>query len=224
MFVDTTSGTFETTDSIDINFQAASSVGEAWDALCQTGSLDIVLEPVWDPVGNPGILWRLNIYAQAGADKPGSVFAWGRAPFSLAGITRVEDGTLRANNEQLYTADVSHPVTLQTDSGSVTKYGQWWEQDVLSDLTVDAATTAIAIERLRLAKNGKTTVSLSPFPERSPIPFMDYDRGDRVKVIAPKDLRKPINGFCRIYGIPIQVGDDQIETISQLLTSPDGVS
>lgn len=225
VYIDVTNGTFEDTDDLDITFQPAISVGEAWDQLCATGSLDIVLRPVWEPLTRPFVLNELSIYAQVGTTKPQAVFAWGRAPYSLRTITRLEDGRKRVNKAQFYAGDASKPVALATEAPSVAKYGSYWSQEVRTDEEIEAATESLALERLRLAKNGQTTVSISPFPERAPIPFVAYDVGDRVRVLAPKTkLRKNVDGYERIYGIPVAIGDDQIETIDSLQTSPDGVA
>jgi hypothetical protein len=134
----------------------------------------------------------------------------------------LKDGTVRSNEVQLYAGDNATPVTRQTDATSVAKYGQWWSQQVWTGEDVTVAVEALAQEQLRLRKNGQTIVTVSPSPDQAPVALLEYDVGDRVPVYASKRLRKPLSGYQRVYGIPIQIGDDSLEMIDQLLTSADG--
>lgn len=217
-------GHLDSVTAIDANFEQATSVGEAWDQLCQMGVIDIQLEPIYDPINRPGYMTELSIYAQRGAERDGAIFAWDRPPNNLLRITRLVDGTQRANKVQFYAGDVSEPATLAQDATSISKYGKYWAQQVWTGQNVAAAVDALANLQLRLRKNGQTTITISPAADEAPVALLEYDVGDRVPVYASKRFRKPMSGYQRVYGIPIQIGDDMIEMVDQLLCSADGVA
>jgi hypothetical protein len=216
-------GSIATLSDTDLNFETATSVGEAWEQLTRTGLLDIRLKPIYDPVNRPGYLAELSIYAQRGSNKPGAIFAWDRPPHSLIGISRLKDGTKRANAIQPYAGDMQTPGTEQTDSGSISTYGKYWAPFVWSGQKYEAAVNALAAEQVLLRKRGQTTVTISPAPERAPIPFLEYDLGDRVPVYAGKRFRRTLSGYQRVYGIPVTIGDDSVELVESLIVSADGV-
>lgn len=217
-------GTIETTDEISRHFEAGTTVGEAWKILTDSGTLDIVLEPIYDPVNRPGFCSQLNIYATAGEDKQSAVFAWDKPGRSLVGIDRTQDGTLMANKVLFYTGN-GKPAALQTNAASVAKYGQYWLERSISDEFQTGAVQLLARAELRLRRLGKTTLSIDPAPERSPEPFTDYFCGDRVPIFASSRLRLPISlenpedEPRRVYAIPITIGDDGTENVEQLLLS-----
>ncbi len=96
-------------------------------------------------------------------------------------------------------------------------------------------TQAVAVEsmsdfQLSLRKDGKRTVKITPASLIAPIPLLEYGLGDRVPVYATDRLRQSIpegdsdTVYQRIYGIPITLSDDGVETVSGLVASPDGFS
>lgn len=213
-------GTIEECAQIDINFEQGLSVGEAWQQVCALDVCDIVLTPIYDPSARFGYMVELNIYEQAGSIRNNAIFGWNRPPRSLTEISRLRDGLSRANKIQFFQDQGGDPVPLQTDTASVTKYGEYWAQQFFPGQTVDAAVTAMAELQLALRKNGKQTVTITPAPERSPDPFNGYYLGDRVPVYASNKLREALSGYQRVYGIPIEVDDNGVERVRQLLASP----
>jgi len=216
------SGTIEDTSQMDINFRQGSSVGEAWDQLIETGTMDIVLNPVWDPLNRPGIIAELSIYNEAGQDQYDAIFSWDKPVRSAAGIQDLVDGTQRANVIQFYTGSTVTAAPRKTSLGSVSKFRAWWAQQAFPGWTVSAAVESLAETQLLLRQYGKQTVTFSPDPERAPPPFNAYDIGDRVQVFASDRLRQELSGLQRVYGIPINIDDTGVERIERLLVSPEG--
>ena len=230
-YIDASGGTIETipfTD--DITIQQGTSVGDALTQLCNTGLMDIWMEPVYDPSVVPPFLVRLNIYAQQGATRNDAVMSWDSPGKSLVGIDRLLDGAQLANEIQFYNGPGGPAVALQSDLGSRLKYGEYWAQQFFPAQTQAQAVVYMAQAQLSLRKIGKRTVTLNPAPERAPDPFTDYFLGDLVPIYATKRLRQTLpapqesTNYTRIYGIPIDISDDAVETVSQLLSSPDGFS
>lgn len=215
-------GTIEVTDEIDQHFESSTSVGEAWTQLTDGGTLDIVLDPIYDPVNRPGFLAELSVYAKAGDDKPNAIFAWDKPGRSLTGIERVQDGTAMANKILFYTGNGT-PAALQSATASIAKYGQYWLEKSISDEYVTSAVQLLAQAELRLRRQGKTTLTIDPTPIRAPEPFRDYYLGDRVPVYASNRLRlaleNTVDDARRVYGIPIVLDDDGAESIDKLLIS-----
>lgn len=189
--IDTDSGVFEATIPIDINFQQSLSVGAALQQLAATGTLDIVMEPVYDPDGRPGICVVMNVYAQAGANLPAQVFSWdvGRA---VQGVSALYDGDLMANTVQFFNGQGGRPVTPAHDPDSEARYGWWEAQQFFPQQTKVVAVESMAEFQLDLRKQGKRTVQVVPSSLLAPVPLLDYGLGDRLPVYATSRLRQPL--------------------------------
>lgn len=215
-------GTIEVLDEITKHFDPGTSVGEAWQELCELGC-DIVLTPVYD-VNRPGIVAELNIYAEAGAGRPEAVFGWNRFPRSLVGISRLLDGTQMANKLLAYSQD-GEPSAIKTNAASVSKFGEYWLEKFYSSDYPQAVVEALALAELRIRKNGHLALTLDPAPEFSPDPFLEYYLGDSVPVFASNHLRSPLtiqpseDFRLRIQGLPILMSDDGVESVDKLLLS-----
>jgi hypothetical protein len=149
---------------------------------------------------------------------------------AVAQIERMHDGTPGSffNKVQYFAGQGGPPVPLTgplVNAESVAAFGSYWAQQFFPALTntdpTGAAVLALARQALVLAKQGKRTLTVTPTPERAPVPFLAYDVGDRVPVYASSRLRVTADGLQRVQGMPIQIGDDDIERIGGLLCSPD---
>lgn len=216
-----TGGTDTDCAEIDITFDRGTSIGDAWTQLEETGAIDIVLTPMWDPRGNPGKLWQLSTVPQAGSERNAALFSWDRSPRSLGSISRLEDGTKRANVIQFYDSNGVR-VTLATDATSRTKFGPYFAEEAFPQKIADVEVTAFAAFVLALRKDGQEVVQLDPVTQRARQAVQDYDIGDRVPVYASESLRKPIAGISRIYAIPFVIGEGASETVDQLVVSANG--
>lgn len=223
-------GTIENTPVITFGIQQGTFIADAWGQLCEAGNLDIVLRPIYDPIRRPGFTHDLSVVNLAGVDKNDAIFAWDRLSRNLAKIDRMHDGTPGSffNKVQYYAGQGGPPVPATgplVNAASVAAFTSYWSQQFFPNQTsVDptgSAVFALAEMALELAKQGRRTLTLFPIPERAPIPLVDYDLGDRVPVYASNALRVTADGFQRIEGIPIEISDDAIETVSALLTTPD---
>ncbi len=231
VFTDIDTGHIETIPFTgEINFQQATSVGDALTQLCNTGLMDIWFSPVYDPFNEPGIIARLNIYAQQGAPRYDSPMSWDSPPKSLVGISRLLDGTQLANKIQFYNGPAGPPVTVQSSADSAAKYGEYWAQMFFPAQIEREAVEDVAAMQLLLRQIGRRTLQINPAPERAPDPFGDYFLGDLLPVYATRRLRQTLPApqesvnFQRVYGIPIDISDNSVETVQALLTSPDGFS
>lgn len=225
-------GTINASTVIDINFAQGTSVGQAWKTLCDGDYCDIVLLPIYDPINRPGYLVEFNIKDQWGTTKDDQIFAWDEPSRSLVGLHRLIEGTQRANEIKFFAgqggnAPGGQTIPVQEDLTSKAKYGEYWRQQFWPAQNVAAAVEALAQAQLMLSKDGRTTVTFSPAPQRSPVPFNDYYLGDRVPVYASNRFRAPIPAldaggdalYQRVYGIPLAIADDATEQIVQMLTA-----
>lgn len=218
-------GTIETCGALSDGYTVlpGQSVGDVWTAMVSGNFLDIVLTPIWDPINRPGYTHEMSVYVQAGVEQQDDIFGWDRPPHSLVALSRVQDGTQRAN-KILFAAGQGGSAgvgTLQTDAGSVTEFGQYWGQQFLPGQRTVEMATEMAVWQLGLRKNGRTTIQFSPTPERSPCPFVDYNLGDRVPVYASASgFREALSGYVRIYGFPIDISDDALEEVRGMILLP----
>ncbi len=218
-------GTIEALPQIDINFSQGTSVGDAIKQLTDANLCDITIEPIWDPKNRPGIMAQLNIYAQVGSTQDDAIFAWDRFSRSLVGISRLQDGTERANVIRYFAGagGTYGEAALEEDAASKAKFGEYWSQRFWPGQKIVTAVQELAAAALALQKDGKQTVTISPMPGCTPEPFLEYYLGDRVPVYASDRFRQAIpNGaiqYQRIYGMPVNIQDDSTEMIEQMLTS-----
>ena len=193
-YIDALTGHIETIPFTgQIIIQQGTSVGDALTQLCNTGLLDIWMEPIYDPTVLPIFLTRLNIYAQQGAIRHDAVMSWDSPGKSLVGISRLLDGAQLANKIQFYNGPGGPPVTLQTNGGSVLKYGEYWAQQFFPAQVAAQAVEDIAAAQLSLRQIGKRTLTINPAPERAPDPFTGYFLGDLVPVYATKRFRQALS-------------------------------
>jgi hypothetical protein len=243
LFLDITSGTIETcpapaygsaTPEGQWEIQQGTSVGQALQDIGASGACDIVLSPIYDTV-RPGILCELNIYAEglggngAGTYRPGAFFSWDMPGRSLVGVENLYDGTERANHIQYYYGQGGPPATSQIDSSSIAVYGEYWAQQFWPGNKIKPAVEVIAANQLSLRSTYKETLTVHPAPERSPEPFVDYYIGDRVPVYVSDNMRQQLppagdidRVWQRVYGIPVQIDDNGVETVTELLVGPVG--
>lgn len=219
-------GTMESTDTIEeITFQRGCSLGEMLDMLRDTGTCDIRIDAVYDPINRPGFVGELSVFAFCGSFKPDAVFGWDKFPRSLTGITRHDDGTQRANRIKFYAGMGGVPIGLQEDVDSQSRVGVYYEQRFWPNQTSQPATAAMAAAQLALVKEGLRTYTLTPAAERAPLPFDEYWLGDLVPVWASRNFRDNIDGLAlRVEGVTFSVGDDQLERVDELLVAVDDFS
>ena len=184
----------------------------------------------------------------AGSRNYGAQFAWDAPGRSLVGFDDLIDGTQRANEVQYRNGTAGPLVTLQRDATSIGMYGEYWAEQSFPAQTQAVAVEAIAAEQLVLRKTYKQTLSVNPAPERSPEPFVDYYIGDRVPVFlgkaqrggyalgdnSPRQALPPgyvgsvpvpdpaVFVWQRVYGIPVNIDDNGVETVTELLVGPIG--
>lgn len=224
-------GVIQPCDQIDINFSQGTTVGEAIQQLTSMNECDIILTPIYDPINRPGYLSELSIFTQAGSTIDDAIFAWDKPSRNLDGISRLIDGTTRANQVKMYagqggSATDGQNIPVKTDAASLAKFGSYFYQQFWPGQNVAGAVELLAESALAIRKDGRTTVAISPEPARAPIPFQEFYLGDRVPVYASKRFRQPIPPggaegieYQRIYGIPILIADDETERIQSMLTS-----
>lgn len=219
--LDLLTGTIETTEVVDITFQQGISVGEALDQLVETGTMDVMLDPLYDPVGKPGIVGVLNIYVTAGDIRRSAIFAWDKPGRNLVDLNRQIDGRERANKLQYYAGQGGPPVPLVTDAVSVAIFGKYWEQQFFPANTDANVVEGFADQQRQIRRDGLVTYAISPAPERSPVPITDYYIGDYVPIYGSGRLRDEVAALKRVYSIPLAIGDDQMEAPGGIIVADD---
>lgn len=204
-FIDVTNGTIETLDPISITVTKGQSVGEIWKQLCDSGYCDLVLTPIYDPFVRPDKLVELNVFDVAGDARYGVPFAWDLPGRTVVTIGRGTDGQQRSNKVQFYNGQGGPPVPVEEDAPSIARNGVYYTQQFFPALADADVVQARAVEELRLRKDGVVTIRVSPAPERSPIPLVEYVLGDEVPIFASARFRKLLFGTWRVTKIPIRI-------------------
>lgn len=212
---------------ISITFDRGLTVGEAWKQLCDANYMDIILDPILDLGG--GFISRLRIAAKAGEARYDSVFAYAAPGSSLAGVTRGEDGTMRADKVVEFNGSGGAQVPFGagaslTNHTAVAEFGESWLIKAQDKTTIGANALALAQADLDQRAFGVTTISVTPIPERSAVPLSGYDIGDSVPVLAsPTALRKRIEGVWRVTRIPITMPASAPESVDSLEVTSDEI-
>jgi hypothetical protein len=225
-------GVIESTPVIgEFAVQQGMSVGQCWNELLiagqdpsgGSGGLDIVLTPIYDPVNRPGYTHELSVYNLAGSVKPASPMAWGEFTRVATTADRQHDGTPGnfINRAYFYAGQGGAPVGLIQNAASVAKYNTYWLQQFFPQQIFADAVQGMAQQAITLGKQGKRTFTVAPDPMRAPIPFKDYNLGDRIPMLAPNSLRVKATGYQRIQSIAVEVNPDGATRVPALLTTPD---
>lgn len=215
--IDLAGGTIESLPAITMTFQRETSIGECLDMCCAAGC-DIVLTPIYDPVGAPGILCALNIYAQAGSER-NIVFGWDKGPRSVRNDNRDIDGTQRQNNIRFHLqaqADNTEVTVTVTSPASIARFGDYYGTQYFPAAEQEDTIQGYADSVFAELSEEKRVVTLGPMPERSPEPFVDYYLGDSVKVEASRNFRASQSGFQRISGFTVDISDNALESVSDM--------
>jgi hypothetical protein len=214
-----------------ITFEAGLSVGEAWQQLCETGTIDITLPPLYDPDAYPGKVCMFQCSPKAGTVRHDMVMAWDQPGHSLMELSRMIDGTRLANRVQFFIRN--RPITLQSDAASISAYGEYWAQQFFPDANNRGELVLLAaLAQLVLRRNGAKTINASPAPERSEIPLRDYTIGDYLPFWATRNFREPMSidydaydpdfpgaaGYQRVQMLPIDVDDNGTTIVRGLVT------
>lgn len=235
----TTPAVIETTAPSWIAIQQGASVADVWTEICNSGVLDIILYPIYDPINRPGYTHDLAIYNVAGADRPDAIFGWDQMRRSLKGIDRLHSAVPGDyfNKGVFFSGAGGFPSGPIAKPAQINDFLVYWTKQfspTQPDVPIDGN---IVLQLLRQAmvqaKQGKRTLTLDPTPERAPVPLNDYYLGDRVPVWATNRLRTPITsnlspdtslqdraGF-RVTTIPITITDDGIEEVTGMVLDPD---
>lgn len=208
------------------NIQQGTTVGQAWADLVATGTLDIVLKPIYDPVNRPGYLCELSVYARAGTIRPEAVMAWDLPSRTALGLTRENDGTGRGNILRYHNGQGGPPAETipdlpSTTTASMQKYGRWLSEQFFPYQIKGAAISELALSQYAMTLDGKQSVSVRPVPTMAPEPFRDYELGDTVPVYASANLRTTLAGYYRVVGMPIEIDDNAVERVQELVVLPE---
>ena len=226
-------GTNEDTPELDFVVQQGTSLGQALQNLASTGNdvegtaqcIDIIFEPIWDPVNRPGFTSQISVYNLAGVVQPTAPMAWGRFTYTAVTAERDHDGTPGSfvNVAQFVPGQggaLDHVPPVQL-AASVMKYNSSWLQQFFPSQPFVTVTNNLAIQILQLQGQGKRTFAVDPDPLRAALPFRDYNIGDRIPVFSTDSQRLAASGYQRVQTIPFQVNADGVTMVSKLLTSPD---
>jgi hypothetical protein len=216
-------GVIEETDVLPMwNIQQGKSVGEAWDDLVNSGTMDIVLDPVYDPINRPGVCADLSIFVRKGEARNGVVMAWDKPGRSLAGITRLIDGNQRANFIKFQAGAGGFITgTPPQDAASIAAFKEYVLQQFFPDKPKQAMVEAMAEQILSLQARGLITFTASPAPERSASPLLEYEPGDTLQFMASTNFREEIETYLRVMSIPIEIDNNGVESVRNLLLSPE---
>jgi hypothetical protein len=208
-------GTIETTDTFTdpVVVPRGASLGQAWDQMVDTGTLDIVLTPIYDPLNRPGYCAELNIFVRAGGDPLDAYangfpsFRWDRTGNAILEIERIQDGRERANRVRGYVGGTgaqdapwtghlgaiegaSDAEASWNDTVSSERFGEAWLQETYIRQARGETVGRMALDDLYRLRAGLRTWRFKPTPEFAPRPFQDYQLGSYIGFYHSRKLRE----------------------------------
>lgn len=212
--IQTTGGTFESTDARTISIDYRMIADVLIDLAESQNGFDMAFDPV---DRTDGILVRMSCYANMGRDLPDVVFSYKMPPATALGMNRVQDGTQLAN--YIYgvggTNQGGDNVTATAnDSASITKYHRHEAVSTYSDVTDGSLLLSLIAEELKYRKQPKQIITATP--PRAAEPWTHFWLGDTIRVQAPSEFRGGFSGVQRVYGITLDVNDEGGEYVSSV--------
>lgn len=201
-------------EQVPIFFQKGTSIGQAFDQLLELYDFTIEMKPIYDPVNRPSILCELSVINQVPTQLPGAIFAWDYAPWSVVEISRLVDGTGRRNKINLHATQGGPSVGIITELASVNRFGEYWDETWIIDQENTESVQVMAQILIDTISEHPRTVTITPLPERSPEPFIDWQIGDEVIVMATSNLRATMAGFQRVQAFTLDISDEALEQVT----------
>lgn len=172
------------------------------------------LDPGFDydvaPIAAGANVGTLSVYASLGVDRPGAQF--GHGPGTRRNVQRVQRLEKPPVNRVRVLGDEGVYMTASL-TDSIAKYGVWFEFESISDAIEADILLARANERLEGA--WQRTTAFTPEPERAPLPLVDYDVGDRVRLQVRRGALR-LSASPRVDGIEIRIDDEGNEEAHEL--------
>jgi hypothetical protein len=148
-------------------------------------------------------------------------FQWG--PSNVAAFGRQIDGST-TDNMHIVVGAVGTTPAYQSNVPSQSQYGPLEEFSTLSDVTVNSTLQAYASAEVAVKAQPRQLMSLQPFnwtlDGSVPEPFVDYDIGDQVVLVANAPPRIAINQQVRIFGMSFSIDEEDNEKIGPLQIYP----
>lgn len=166
------------------------------------------------------------IYRHRRVDRPEVVFGYRFGPANIAQFNRSIDGSSMANFG-IATADKIAPQGYLDPEGRQRYYGPFEEIYSLSGGNVSEDTMRqYVVGEITLKSDPRQIFMLTPFnwtAENSvPEPFVEYDIGDQVSLVAQQPPRISIEKQVRVFGISVAIDPEGNEKLGQLQVSPSG--
>lgn len=223
-YIDLTGAELNDTDVMDeYTIQQGFSIGELMDDLVATGTIDIVLKPVYDYTISPVVISELQTYPVAGVYRPSVIMAWDQPGRSLVGIGNMREGAGRENTVRYHYGQGGPAADPPlTDAASIARFGVYFGERFFPGQTSEAAVAKMMEKSLAALALGKRTLVVDPSPERSKQPFVDYKPGDRITVNASANALEQLSELQRVLAIPVQIDDNGVETVNRLLFTDEG--
>lgn len=220
-YLDTTGGTFDATTVQTVTFEEGYTVGQALETLTETGTMDVIFEPL---DSTAGLFATMSVVAERGNNSTTAIFGYDTLNYAVKSFRRLKDGSQLANdvyvNGNRPAKTVAWQVSNAQDATSVTKYGvyqSWRAAD--PDITDQTFLDDLSAAELRFRKQPRETLAVTPFPERGPVPFNEYFLGDTVYFYCSTNARKAIQGAQRVYGLSIDISDNAFETVGEIVVA-----
>lgn len=194
------------------------SVAQLIDKLSNSlDGFDWVIDPVFTTDGTGLVLGRFRSAPNLGSDKTGSVrFDYGVGRFNVETVARKRTIETMANTVSFPAVDQRPFLISHNAPEMIAQLGVF--EEVISGGDILDPTLRRKLVKLHTAIRRRARLLYEFVPVRSdlgpvPVPFTDYDLGDRVATRAAWGGRVRLEAGMRIYGFDIEVGNDGVERV-----------
>lgn len=160
---------------------------------------------------------QLNIYDRIGQEM-NIVFGYNFGPNNLKNISVNQDPSRMTNK---FTALGQSQAITADENTSQDEYGIFAETGSASNVSEQAILGAYANAEVALRNTPIVTYDFQPLPtgaDSVPEPFTDYNVGDTVYLSAKKGRINIDNQAVRIFGMTINIDDNNLETVTAIKT------
>lgn len=167
-------------------------------------------------------LTQFNVTNLLGTVKPNAIFEYGTTKANLTGYSIQIDRSKLCNDAFIQdpASTTNGNIIEQTDPTSIATRGVYMALVDNGGVTYDSLRTAMAQENVRVRKQARLVVTVTPTPNSSPVPFTDYVIGDQVRTRLFKDGILRVDGEVRVWGMQFAWDVNGNETPTLTLIGP----
>jgi hypothetical protein len=196
------------------------TIGEVLTELTANVPFEYEIEPL---DRTDGYLGRMHYRDRTGVSRPSLRFSYQAVEANCSAMERNSDVTSLANVYHAHGGRAVRKEAMMTAAEmgeAVTDYGVFEDHGVFESISIQAYLDLLAEVVVNLRMRPREIVKWTPMPDAVE-PFLSFNVGDSISVLAGARLRGGFEGVQRIYGFDLEGNPQGGEQLTAILTSPE---